>query len=129
VHIFKTKEFGRFARREGLSDDQLCEAIERAGRGLVDADLGGSVIKQRVARKGQGRSGGFRTIIAFRWGSRSIFIHGFAKNVRDNISAQELADLKDLAAAFLSWSDDDIKRLTETGAWIEVSCDDEKLSQ
>jgi hypothetical protein len=58
VRIFKTKLFARFARRERIADASLREAVERAGRGLVDADLGGGLIKQRVAREGQGRSGG-----------------------------------------------------------------------
>jgi len=66
LRIFKTKSFVRFARRERISDASLCEAIRRAERGLIDADLGGGVIKQRVARAGQGRSGGFRVLIAYR---------------------------------------------------------------
>jgi hypothetical protein len=64
VRIFKTKEFARFARRAGISDEVLCDAIDRAERGLIDADLGGGLIKQRVARPRQGRSGGYRTVIA-----------------------------------------------------------------
>jgi hypothetical protein len=65
----------RFARREQLGNDALLEAIERAERGLIDADLGGGLIKQRVAREGQGRSGGFRTIIGYRQGSRAVFLY------------------------------------------------------
>jgi hypothetical protein len=60
MRIFKTKEFTRFARRERIADEALCDAIERAESGLIDADLGGNLIKQRVARPGQGRSGGHR---------------------------------------------------------------------
>jgi len=67
-------------RREGIADSSLLEAIERAEQGLMDADLGGGLIKQRVARKGQGRSGGYRTILAYRARDRAFFILGFAKS-------------------------------------------------
>ena len=85
VRIFKTKLFARFARRERIKDGDLCEAVERAERGLVDADLGGGVIKQRVAREGQGRSGGYRALLAFRSREITVFVYGFAKNDRDNM--------------------------------------------
>lgn len=77
--VYKTKEFGRFARKAKVSDEKLCEAVGRADDGLVDADLGGGLIKQRVARAGQGRSGGHRTIIAFRTKNRSVFLYGSCK--------------------------------------------------
>ena len=66
MRTFKTRPFARFTHRECIADEALCDAVERAERGLVDADLGGGVIKQRIAWRGQGRSGGFRTIVAFR---------------------------------------------------------------
>ncbi len=84
VQIFATKWFAKFARREGISDATLREVIERAERGSVDADLGGGLIKQRVARKGKGRSGGYRTIIAYRRARRAVFLFGFAKSTREN---------------------------------------------
>jgi hypothetical protein len=80
LRVFTTKVFARFARKERLDDRQLCEAIARAERGLVDADLGGNLIKQRVARSGRGRSGGYRTVVAFRASQRSVFLYGFAKS-------------------------------------------------
>lgn len=98
MRIFKTRIFARFLRRENLSDQDLVEAVERASRGLIDADLGGGLIKQRVARPGQGRSGGLRTILLFRAGSLAIFLAGFAKNERANISQDELDDLKTIAS-------------------------------
>ena len=70
---FMIRPFARFANREGIPDGVLCDAVRRAGRGSTDADLGGGVIKQRIARKGQGRSGGFRAIVLFRRGERSFF--------------------------------------------------------
>jgi hypothetical protein len=73
LRIFLTKDFARFARRQGIADSALREAIKRAERGLIDANLGSGLIKQRVARPGQGRSGGYRTLIAFRSKERSFF--------------------------------------------------------
>ena len=100
--IFKTKLFSRFARKERISDRSLAEAIERAERGLVDADLGGGLIKQRVAREGQGRSGGYRMLVAYRVQGRAVFLYGFAKNEKDNIGPDELASLQEIAAAWLA---------------------------
>lgn len=73
MRVFKTKWFTRYARRERISDHSLVEAIQRAERGIVDADLGGGVIKQRVARAGQGRSSGYRVLVAYRSGERAVF--------------------------------------------------------
>ena len=105
MRIFKTKSFARFARKVGLTDDALCGAIENIGRGLIDADIGGGVLKQRIARPGGGKSGGFRTIILFRFGARAFFVHGFAKNEQDNIRDHELAAFKMLAAELMAYDD------------------------
>lgn len=96
------------------------EAIVRAERGLVDADLGGGVIKQRVARAGQGRSGGYRTLILFRQDDRAIFAFGFAKSRQENISQADLAVLRQAADEALGWSEDDMDRLVATGALVEI---------
>lgn len=74
MRVFKTKWMARYARRERITDRSLREAIERAGRGTIDADLGGGIIKQLLARSGQGRSGGYRTLIAYRSGTRAVFL-------------------------------------------------------
>jgi hypothetical protein len=121
VRSFKTKSFARRARQEGISDAQLHEAVERAARGLIDAKLGGGLIKQRIARSGEGRSGGFRTIIAWRAKDRSIFVYAFAKNMRDNIGDAELTDLKDLATLFLGYSGKEIDRAVAAGELLEVN--------
>jgi len=71
--------------RARISDAALCRAVRDAERGLAAADLGGGVIKQRIPRLGQGKSGGFRTLRVFRANTRAIFVHGFAKNESDNI--------------------------------------------
>ncbi|MEQ1717646.1 MAG: type II toxin-antitoxin system RelE/ParE family toxin, partial [Hyphomicrobium sp.] len=93
MRIYKTKTFRRFQRQEGVTDATLAEAVKRAEDGLIDADLGRGLIKQRVARQGAGRRGGFRSIIAYRVGSRAVFIYGFAKNDRDNISAADQQEM------------------------------------
>jgi hypothetical protein len=101
VRVFKTKGFARFARGERISDAYLCEAVRRAEHGLLDADLGGGVIKQRVARPGQGRSGGYRVLIAYRPKARSVFLFGFAKSARGNVDEDELATAQDIAKGWL----------------------------
>lgn len=122
MRIFKTRAFGRFARKERIGDALLCEAIERAERGVVDADLGGHVIKQRVARPGQGRSGGYRTLIAYRSKFRAVFLFGFAKNEQDNIDDDELKELRKAAAEMLSWSGDEVAAMVTGGKWMEIDC-------
>ena len=93
MRVFKLKVFARFQRRERLGDAALCAAIRAAAAGLVDADLGGGLIKQRVARSGQGTRGGYRTIVAFRRGDRAVFLFGFAKSDEANVERGEIARL------------------------------------
>lgn len=123
--VYKTKGFGRFARRQRITDEALCDAIARADGGMVDADLGGGVIKQRVARPGQVRSAGFRTIILYRTKKRSVFIDGFAKSDQDSIDEDDLARFRELASEFLGYDARQVAKLVDTGAWIEVRCNDE----
>jgi hypothetical protein len=108
LRIFATKWFARFARKEKIDDEQLHEAIARAERGNIDAELGGNLIKQRVARRGRGRSGGYRTVIAYHANSRSIFLYGFAKNERENVETPDLENLKKLAKRLLALSSAEI---------------------
>jgi hypothetical protein len=128
VRIFKSKPFARYAKKTGLADAALRRAIDDASRGLIDADLGGGVIKQRIARDGSGKSGGFRTIILFKTGERAFFVHGFAKNERENIRADELATFKILAADLLSADDKGLEKVIKTGGLIEVTSDDQTIS-
>lgn len=102
MKVFLTKWTARFARREKISHASLREAIIRAEQGLIDADLGGGLIKQRVARAGKGRSGGYRTILAFRRGDRAIFLFGFAKSARENIGPDELKTAREIAAMWMA---------------------------
>ena len=124
MRIFKNKAFSRFTRKAGLDDAALREAVKNANRGLIDADLGGGVIKQRISRTGEGKSGGFRTIILFRAQQRAVFVYGFEKNERDNIRDDELAQFKELAAIMLAYEDREISTSLSTGALIEVKNDE-----
>ncbi len=125
MRVYKTKEFRRFARKERIADAKLCEAVERAGKGLIDADLGGGLIKQRVARPGQGRSGGYRTLMAFRAKERTVFVYGFPKSERENINAEELEYWQRVAKAYLQMIDVQIAILIEQDELMEVNCNDE----
>lgn len=118
--VLMTKVFARFARKARLSDSTLTEAAAEVAAGTFDADLGGHVYKQRVARVGEGKSGGFRTIILFKIGGHSIFAHGFAKNDKANISSKELKALKKLAEILLALSDTDIGNAITAGEFVKV---------
>lgn len=120
MRIFTIKLFAKFARRERIANASLTEAIDRAGRGQIDADLGGGVIKQRVARAGQGRSGGYRALIAYRSKSRAVFIFGFAKNELDNIDDKQLATLRETAAIWFEADDSKIEKALADGILLEV---------
>ena len=129
MRVFRNAWFGRFAKRERISDAALREAIARAEKGQIDADLGGGVIKQRLPRRGQGRTGGFRVIIIYRTSTRTVFVDGFAKSEQDNIDDDDLARFKDLAGEFLGHSAKTVRKLIEAGAWIEVECDGQEIRE
>src|SRR4051812_3317314 len=123
MRIFKTKWLVRYARRERIADCSLKEAIERAGRGLIDTDLGGGIIKQRVARSGQGRSGGYRMLVAYRAGARAVFLYAFAKNERENINPDELLTWREIGALWLTKGERDIALAMAEGELEEVAND------
>src|SRR5208282_4645229 len=102
MRVYKTKSFRRFQRREGIDDMTLCAAIGRAERGLIDADLGHGLIKERVARPGEGRRGGYRTVVAYRAGERAVFLFGFAKSDQADLSMADVRDLQDYGALLLA---------------------------
>lgn len=123
TRIFKNGWFQRFARKEQLTDQMLRQAVQRAESGLVDADLGGGVIKQRIARPGQGRSGGYRTLILFQRDNRAIFAFGFAKSAQANISKADMELLRNAATEAFGWSSNELDQLVASGALMEI--DDE----
>jgi hypothetical protein len=114
VRIFKTKTLARFTRQHGIGDASLLAAVENATLGLIDADLGGHIIKQRVARPGQGKRGGFRMLIGIR-PDRAIFLFGFAKNERENIDDDQLKTLRDIVASWFAADDTKIAKALKDG--------------
>ncbi len=120
MRIFKNAWFKRFAGRERISDTTLAKVIARAEKGAVDADLGGNVIKLRVARPGQGKSSGYRTIVVFRQEDKAFFVYGFAKKELDNISRDELKVFKRAAKELLALSDGQIEKLIEVEGLTEI---------
>lgn len=126
MRIYKTKWVGRFTRRERIGDSDLAEAALRAWRGLVDADLGGGIIKQRVARAGQGRSGGYRMLLAYRDGDRAVFLYGFAKSERENIGDDELRTLREIGAVWLAADAQQLAGAIKEGVLQEVFDDERK---
>ena len=124
MRTFKTKPFARFVRREGISDAALCDAVQRIARGLVDANLGGGVIKQRIARPGRGRSGGVRALLALRRGRSVCFVHGFAKKDRENLRWAELVAVRKLAAEMRGLNEADLDAMLANGTISEVICYD-----
>lgn len=127
LRIFKNKSFARFAKKAEISDSALCRAVKDAEQGMIDADLGGGVIKQRVARTGQGKSGGYRTMILFKVETRAFFVHGFAKNEKDNIAHEDLIAFRKLAARMLTCNDLELTQAINKHILTEVICHEQKL--
>jgi hypothetical protein len=123
--VYKTKEFARFARKAALKDGELLDAAKAVAAGQSDADLGGGIFKQRIAREGGGKSGGFRTIILFKVGGHSFFVHGFAKNQKANTTPKELKALKALAKTFLGFDAEALEAARTAGEIAEVTNDGE----
>ena len=129
MRVFKNAWFRKFARKEKIGDAALCEAVARAEAGLIDADLGGGLLKQRVARPGAGKSGGYRTLIFSRVETRAVFAFGFAKNDRANPDEDEEAAFKKAAKLVLAFSDEQMDAELESGRLTEVSCDGQDLQK
>ena len=125
MKIHETRWFARWARKQGLNDANLCDAVREMTEGLYEADLGGGLIKKRIARPGQGKRGGFRTLIATNKGNRWIFVYGFSKNERINIDKDEEEALKKLASELLALTPEAIEKAKGAGELIEVNCDAE----
>jgi hypothetical protein len=98
-----------------------CAKPSNVERGLIDADLGGNIIKQRVARTGQGRSGGYRMLVVYQVGHRAVFLYGFAKSERENIDADELLTLREIGGAWLAADPRRIAQAIKEGALQEIT--------
>jgi len=118
--VYKTRTFARWMKRERLADRDLHAAIREMQAGLVDARLGGGLVKKRVARPGQGKSGSYRVVVATRFGGRWIFVFGFAKNERDNVDDEELRLMKRIAAALLDMNAASMRDALAAGTLMEI---------
>ena len=118
VRILKTRCFTLFARKNQIADQKLCDAIKEVESGIIDAELGGGLLKKRIAREGEGKSGGYRTIILYRRGKKAFFIFGFRKSKLNNIDQQDLKDSEELARQ--------LDKMTE--AQIDVSIENGELT-
>ena len=120
MRVFKNAWFVRFARKEGISNQSLLAAVTRAESGSIDADLGAGIIKQRIARRGAGKSGGYRSLVIYRKGDKAFFVYGFPKNVQDNIRDDEQEQFKRAAKLTLALTDEQLRLLIERGQFEEI---------
>jgi hypothetical protein len=120
VRTFKNKWFTRFAKKEGITDDELRETVNQLEKEQADADLGGGVYKVRVARSGEGKSGGYRVIVFFKSKKRTFFVYGFAKSDRDNIDSGELRGFKADAKYQLALTDEQLDAWLKKKSLIEI---------
>ncbi len=123
--VFKTRHFIRWMRKTELSDSALCAAVMEMSQGLIDADLGGGVVKKRVGLAGRGKRGGARTLVATNKGSKWFFVYGFEKNDRANITGEELEALQEIAHELLARTDGQLDKTIEDGSLQEI-CHDHK---
>lgn len=127
MRVFKTKSFARYMHKEGMLDDKLVEAVREIDKGLVEADYGGGMFKKRIAREGAGKSGGYRSIIAYRSDDRCLFFFIFAKNERENLTEKEQKAFRAAAAVYLRLSDTDIAIAVKNLELSEVEYYEKKI--
>ncbi|MCK0538838.1 type II toxin-antitoxin system RelE/ParE family toxin [Alcanivorax quisquiliarum] len=123
MKVLKRKDFARWQAGEKLSDTALCKAVQEMESGLIDADLGGHLYKKRVARSGAGKSGGYRTVLSARVGHRYVFLHGFPKSDKANITREERKALQYAGKVFLELSAKELVKAFQADVLLEVCCD------
>jgi hypothetical protein len=116
LRVFASKPFMRFARSFGIDDGALRETVN----GPYDADLGSGLFKYRLAREGEGTSGGARALIAMKSGNRAVLMFGFEKKDLANIRPDELRAYRKAARIYLSYSEDEITAIVKQKALIEI---------
>jgi len=121
--VFKTRYFSRWMRKTELTDRALCSAVAEMAQGLIDADLGGGVVKKRVGLAGRGKRGGARTLVATNKGNKWFFVYGFEKNDRANITDDELEALKDIAEELLARTGRQLDEAVQDGSLQEICHD------
>jgi len=120
MRTFAIKEFSKWAKTCGLTDELLCNAVDEIELGLIDADLGGHLLKKRIATKGRGKSGSVRTLVTFSKGNRTIFMYGFEKSDRANTSQKEKKLLQELGKFYLSLSNTELESRLKSRALREI---------
>jgi len=128
MRIFKTRTFNRWAKRDGLSNRELCRAIQELRVGLIDAHLGAGIIKKRIKRSGHGKRVSYRTLLATNQRDRWFFMFGFAKNERDNIAGTELEMLIRLATALLGMDNLKIEEALSRGELVEIDDGEQEIA-
>ena len=123
MRILKRKDFARWQAGEKLPDAALCKAVKEMEDGLIDADLGGFLYKKRVARPGGGKSGGYRTLLSAKTGDSYVFLHGFPKSDKGNITQDEKRALRFAGKVFLALSGEALSRALNSGVLSEVNCE------
>ncbi|MGW7773625.1 type II toxin-antitoxin system RelE/ParE family toxin [Pseudomonas machongensis] len=123
MSIYKRKDFSRWQARERLPDLLLCRAVREMQTGLVDASLGGLLFKKRIASPGAGKSGGYRTLLSARLGERYVFLHGFAKGDKANVTQAEQKALQLVGKVLVELSSQALAKAISCGVLEEVNCD------
>jgi hypothetical protein len=124
VKLFKDLEFHKWTKKSAVTDAMLCKAAAEIEDGLFDARLGGHLVKKRVAATGRGKRGSYRTIVAYRRGDRLVFLHGFDKNEKDNITRAERSALLRLGDVYMNYSEAAITQIVTSGKLVEVNCNE-----
>ena len=122
MRVLKDLEFENWAVEYNVTDVMLCHAAGEIEAGLIDAKLGGFLVKKRVAAPGRGKRGGYRTIVGHRQGDRLIFVHGFAKNETENITRKEKEALRKLCDVYMRADDKKLAEMIETKQILEIHC-------
>ena len=126
MNVYLSKAFTRLARREGLTDVHICQAVAEMNTGLIDANLGAGLFKKRIAMPGQGKRGSWRALLGFQAGKKAFFLYLFPKNSRDNIEDDEIKALKRLTRYYLTLKPSEIKTALQCGELNEVNCNEKE---
>ncbi len=126
MNVYLSSAFTRLARREGLTDVHICQAVAEMNTGLIDANLGAGLFKKRIAMPGQGKRGSWRVLLGFQAGKKAFFVYLFSKNSRGNIEDDEMKALKRLTRYYLSLKPSEIKTAVQCGELNEVNCNEKE---
>jgi hypothetical protein len=116
----KTKWFNKWAAKNSLSDSDLNIALSDLKENKGVSNLGGNLYKIRLSRENEGKSGGYRSLLAYKKDESAIFLYAFAKNEKDNLGKDELSLLKKLAGDLISLDSEEIKRQIKLGNLVEL---------